>query len=691
MKFKNILFALIISLFFSNGLFAQLYGTYTIGKSGTEDYSSVSAAVNAIINKGISNTVFFKISPGVYEEQLYFPYILGAEVYSPVFFESADGDSSSVLITFKPTVDSIAYTVAFENTRHIVFRNLSLGTDTTSGRIVEFGRGCMNIQLLNCQFIGKVDGNALVSAPCLDGASNQYMMIRNSLFLNGSQGISMCQGGQLPDINTFIENNVFVNQSISGSYLKNHKEAYVKGNTIINTINASGYCGLKFDNCSGSTKILNNNITLSNIGINSFGIRLFKSSGTLGDEVIIGNNFIYQNTYNWCVGINITTSDFTNIYHNSVHLTGYATGSACISYIFGKYSTVKNNIFANSANGYTILQTGAQNMVNDHNNHYFNGSNLGDFDGTLIKDLTELKTVSQQASGSLSVYPQFCTDSNLHTFSDSLNMKGVYISSLNLDIDGDTRNNPPDIGADESTSFFYSIGPDRSACASDSIILDAGVFDAYLWQDFSSDRFYNHKASNNKYEKDTFIIQVSKKGCWFSDTIHTEFLANPEFKLDADTQFCLNKFTNYQISGPTDYPSYLWSDNSQDSIFKLTKPNDTGYVQVYLTVVDSNGCSGSDTSLIHFIQCVGIDEHKSAYISYGPNPSSNTIFISINEAMFLPPYQLLVYNSMGKEVMKNTIKQNNNLIDVSNLPNGIYIFKIYHHQSLLGQFKSIKQ
>jgi len=113
MKFKNILFALIISLFFSNGLFAQLYGTYTIGKSGTEDYSSVSAAVNAIINKGISNTVFFKISPGVYEEQLYFPYILGAEVYSPVFFESADGDSSSVLITFKPTVDSIAYTVAF--------------------------------------------------------------------------------------------------------------------------------------------------------------------------------------------------------------------------------------------------------------------------------------------------------------------------------------------------------------------------------------------------------------------------------------------------------------------------------------------------------------------------------------------------------------------------------------------------
>ena len=270
-------------------------------------------------------------------------------------------------------------------------------------------------------------------------------------------------------------------------------------------------------------------------------------------------------------------------------------------------------------------------------------------------------------------------------------MKGVYISSLNLDIDGDTRNNPPDIGADESTSFFYSIGPDRSACASDSIILDAGVFDAYLWQDLSSDRFYNHKASNNKYEKDTFIIQVSKKGCWFSDTIHTEFLANPEFKLDADTQFCLNKFTNYQISGPTDYPSYLWSDNSQDSIFKLTKPNDTGYVQVYLTVVDSNGCSGSDTSLIHFIQCVGIDEHKNAHISYGPNPSSKMIFISINEAMFLPPYQLLVYNSMGKEVMKNTIKQNNNLIDVSNLPNGIYIFKIYHHQSLLGQFKSIKQ
>ena len=672
--------------------YGQLHGTYTIGKGGTEDYPNITAAVNSLINYGITSAVYFKISPGTYEEQIYLPYILGTEVHSPVFFEAANGDSSSVLITFKPTIDTIAYTLGLENTRHIVFRNLSFGTDTLIGRLLELGRNCLNIQILNCQFIGQKGGNELVLSPCLDGAFNQYILFRNNLFVNGSHGINLCQGGQSPDINTFIENNVFLNQSIAATYLKNHEEALVLGNTIINNSNSSGFLGFNFENCLGSTNVRSNKIYMSDMGMNSFGIRFFKSSGSLGDEVLIANNFIYQNTRDWCVGIHLTSNDYTNIYHNSIHITGYSTGSAGISSIFGTHSTLRNNNLVNSADGYSLLLSGAQSLVNDHNNLYNTGMYIANLDGNLISDLSAWKTASQQGSGSLSVNPEFCNDSNLHTFSDTINNKGIYILSLNTDIDGELRNNPPDIGADEYSPFHYYIGPDLSACTSDSILLDAGKYDGYLWEDLSTDRYYTLHAFQNMYQKDTHIVRINKNGCWFSDSIQTEFFATPEFDLGKDSIFCFENFSSYQLNGPKDYPVYNWHDGNHGPVYSLLKPGDTGTVRVFLTVVDSNGCSGSDTIQFHFILCNGLEEsNQTATVKIWPNPTLDMLNIHVNKPAPDRKISLCIYDHSGQLIMQKKLDFSASSVDLSSLGSGIYILKLYQNDSLLGMFKTIKQ
>jgi hypothetical protein len=690
MTYKKTILIIALFTFWMHATFGQLHGTYTIGKNGTEDYSSISSAVNYIVNNGISSTVIFKISAGEYNEQLYLPYVFGSEMYSPVIFESADGDSTSVVIHFKPDTNSIPYTIALETAKHVIFQNLTITTDTLIGIPVQLGRECYNIKFKNCRFLGIEEGKALVNAPCLDGNINEYVFFENNYFQGGSHGLDLCQGGVSPDYNTYIENNVFSNQKVSALRLKNHAAPLISGNTIINSIHASSFYAIFLDNCSGASRILSNKIFLSNIGINSFGIRIFKSDGMIGNEVLVANNFIYEQSNEWCAGINITASDFVNVYFNSIHLTGNSTGSACFSNIIGAHTVLKNNNFVNTAQGYTLLLTSANNLVCDYNNHYVNGLLLGDQDGSGITDLNDWKSTSQQATHSISVFPSFCKDSNLHTFTDSLNNAGISIQGISSDIDGENRNNPPDIGADEFSPFSYSIGPDVSACANDSIVLDAGKFDDYLWESGTKTRYLTVKADSNSHQEKELKIHVNYHGCWFTDTINAAFFPNPVFDLADDTTFCLNTFSSHTIHGPEGYNDYLWHDMTKNNYFTLSKPGDTGIVKVFLMVTDSNSCAGSDTGYYHFIHCVGTEEYDPLKISIGPNPFSEKI-----QVVFDTPqneqFSLQLYDLNGKILKSVQLQKNSSYIDVRNLREGVYILHLYSNNKLISTQKIQKK
>ncbi|MDI6803523.1 MAG: T9SS type A sorting domain-containing protein, partial [Bacteroidota bacterium] len=65
--------------------------------------------------------------------------------------------------------------------------------------------------------------------------------------------------------------------------------------------------------------------------------------------------------------------------------------------------------------------------------------------------LSALQTASGKDANSISVYPHFTSNTDLHTLSPWLNSKGTTVSSVSDDIDGTVRSSPPDIGADEFT------------------------------------------------------------------------------------------------------------------------------------------------------------------------------------------------------------------------------------------------
>ena len=102
--------------------------------------------------------------------------------------------------------------------------------------------------------------------------------------------------------------------------------------------------------------------------------------------------------------------------------------------------------------------------------------------------------------------------------------------------------------------------------------------------------------------------------------------------------------------------SSLWSNKTTD------------YVGAVLKIDDLNLKS----------QLTGIkSETTNNIISLYPNPSSGKVKIRLSDSKLLDNGQIEIYNMTGKKVYGSEIKIQNSDIDLTALPNGIYIVKIY--------------
>ena len=209
-----------------------------------------------------------------------------------------------------------------------------------------------------------------------------------------------------------------------------------------------------------------------------FGVRgIMVNTNISNSDITIKNNFVWNvrtpaksGPGTWGVGIGIEGSTGgVNVYHNSVNLYGtLAADSAGVNAAFAVLSStassldVRNNIFVNKFDNtsssldrsYAINSLSpASAFTNINYNDYYVEGPAGIL-GYLGGDRTTL-TAWQSATGqdvhSLSGNPDFISDTDLHinTSSNFVSNNGFYLATVPDDIDGDIRNNPPDIGADE--------------------------------------------------------------------------------------------------------------------------------------------------------------------------------------------------------------------------------------------------
>ena len=92
-----------------------------------------------------------------------------------------------------------------------------------------------------------------------------------------------------------------------------------------------------------------------------------------------------------------------------------------------------------------------------------------------------------------------------------------------------------------------------------------------------------------------------------------------------------------------------------------------------LQVVVRDGMSASSTvTYIDSLRNLSLSEQQNVNFSIHPNPSSDAVYIDINENCF--PLDMMIFDMAGREVLAREIRDNR--IDVSGLPKGMYCISL---------------
>jgi|688.fasta_scaffold75543_5 hypothetical protein len=203
-------------------------------------------------------------------------------------------------------------------------------------------------------------------------------------------------------------------------------------------------------------------------------------------------------------------------------------------------------------------------------------------------------------------------------------------------------------------SQAISAGFDQSICAGDNVTLNGSGGSAYQWNNNIVDGALFAPTQTATYT----VNGTDSLGCSGSDTVMVTVLENA-----AGTQN-QTAFDSYTLNGQT----YTQSGT---------------YTQ---TVPSANGCD-SVITLNLTLNFTGISENTTAQISISPNPASSKIIVKSDVALIGSKF--IIYDALGKEIKSGKLTTIETEVDLSNLYNGVYLFKVGAKQ--LGTFKIIKE
>jgi len=449
-KILRMVLTILFSGIFVGNMFAQLSGTKTINASGG-DYSSFNAAISALTSQGVNGPVVFNVANGTYNEQVIVPEITGASAVNTITFQSASGDSASVILTYNSTVTSSNFTLKLNNSDYIKLRRMTLQASGTSlGRVIELEGTSTNILIENCRFFGNktytnYNDNAIIFS--YQDPTDQITLQKN-YFFKGSYGVFF-QGvsSTVYSTGTKILSNVFSDQYQFGVYLYYQNAPVINSNSI--QLSNTTATGIALNSCSNILEVQKNKINLSG---GDFGVYLSSCIGSTLARGLIVNNFVSITGGGTASGIYLSNSTYQNVYHNSVNISAITSNDYGAFFLTGGSNIdVRNNIFANSGKNYAYnIKTPSALEFSDNNNYYSNANYLT-FWGSPLEDLTALKAAQAplKDANSISFNPVFTSASDLHGGSFRIDNKGVNLG-ITTDIDGQTRTTY-DVGADEFT------------------------------------------------------------------------------------------------------------------------------------------------------------------------------------------------------------------------------------------------
>ncbi|MFZ7146568.1 MAG: T9SS type A sorting domain-containing protein [Bacteroidota bacterium] len=443
----------------------QMNGSYTIGGT-TPDFAKFNDAVSALSTHGICGPVIFNMRAGTDTMQSLIQEIVGADSVNTITFQSENGDSTSVLLTY-PSVDSLNptnYLISLDGADYITFKQLSLERSgiLSYGRVLELMNNATHITVTNCRLMGSTNATnnslaALIYSGATSPTNDSSMVITNNRFINGSIGVYMNGINTIQlELDNVVADNVFQNQYSKGIQASNIGVVNINRNQFTTSSNNIAYAGIYLDRSQRNHQITKNKMT----SIPGTGIYMVDCTGLAGIHGVVANNFILCTD---SAGLSMNNGDYQDIVHNTIVMRGSnPTYSALFARGNGTGKTVRNNILNNTGGGYAYVVSDSAVTgitISNYNNLFVTGTNVGVYDGVVTTSLNDWISASEKDSNSVQVNPNFVTPTDLHATSIAMEDLGKKLANVNDDIDGEIRSaNAPDIGADEYSAAQRNVG-----------------------------------------------------------------------------------------------------------------------------------------------------------------------------------------------------------------------------------------
>lgn len=424
-----------------------LNGTYVIG-TAPSDYLNISSAVTDLIQLGVCGPVTFDLKPGNYNQQITIPFILGSSATNKITLRAQNGDSTSVFWQYTATATN-NYVLKLNAVKHFSLEKITIrSTSNSYSTAILMQDSCDEISIKSCRIIGApYSSGKLVN--CIGDAKSNINFLNNyfrygetALYIEGSTA-QFCD-----KIN--INNNFFYN-----TYLYSIDILYTKTLKINNNIFSSD---TSIDSYSSAINLFN---TTFSVEINANHIKgQYKNAlqwyshyfGTFS-KALITNNFIHASGTASISCLDLNSINNLYVINNTAFLQSnnnalYQTSNT----IYGNNVNVLNNIFYSTTPTGNLMSYNLNMHICDHNIYY--KPNGGRLFNAIHETLFSRKIFTPYDQNSYETNPMFVSNNDLHLLNSYYaegNGNNAFLNTVGIDIDGDLRNNNPDIGADEFT------------------------------------------------------------------------------------------------------------------------------------------------------------------------------------------------------------------------------------------------
>jgi len=141
------------------------------------------------------------------------------------------------------------------------------------------------------------------------------------------------------------------------------------------------------------------------------------------------------------------------------------------------------------------------------------------------------------------------------------------------------------------------------------------------------------------------------------------------------------------LTASTSAISYTWNTGATTMSVSVSPSITSTYI---VNVSNTFSCVASSTVIVTVNTCTGINEILANSIFVYPNPNNGILNISLTSELSKNS-SLEIYDALGKLVIKQVLANELNTINISNLDNGIYTFKVLNNNNNVKIGKLIKQ